>query len=149
MELKRPGIGLSTIILNNKQEILISKRLKDNNEWATPGGHLERFETLEECSSRELFEETNIEINPKNFHFLFFKNIIKKDKDYHYLDFFLVAKLPENQKIINCEPDKHSDWEWVSFEDLLQEKHLFVGLEELKKEMKSNDEFKKRISFLF
>ncbi len=49
----RPKVGMGVIILNDKYEILIGKR-KDNNLFALPGGHLEKFEEVTEGISREI-----------------------------------------------------------------------------------------------
>ena len=37
------------------------------------------YETFEECASRELLEETNINIDPKQFKFISTKNVINKE----------------------------------------------------------------------
>lgn len=55
------------IIFNEENNTLyIQKRSKDRrifpNQWETPGGHLEKGETIIECLFRELKEETNLSL---------------------------------------------------------------------------------------
>ena len=56
------GVGATTLVFNNKNEILLNLR-SDTNNWGIPGGSKELNETLEECAIRELKEETNINVN--------------------------------------------------------------------------------------
>lgn len=59
---------VSAIILNDKQEILLTKRNfdPDKNTWEMPGGFIDKNETAEEAVKREIKEELGINIfNPK------------------------------------------------------------------------------------
>ena len=56
------GVGATTLVFNNKNELLLNLR-SDTNNWGIPGGSKELNETLEECAIRELKEETNINVN--------------------------------------------------------------------------------------
>jgi len=45
----RPGIGVGVFVLNeNKDKFLVSQR-KDCGRYGLPGGHLEKFEGINEC----------------------------------------------------------------------------------------------------
>ena len=55
-------VGSTTLVFNNKNELLLNLR-SDTNTWGIPGGSKELNETLEECAVRELKEETNINVN--------------------------------------------------------------------------------------
>ena len=53
------GIGATTLVFNEKQELLLNLRA-DTNTWGIPGGSMELYETIEETAIRELKEETSI-----------------------------------------------------------------------------------------
>ena len=53
------GVGATTLVLNNKRELLFNLRT-DTGTWGLPGGSMELFETIEETAIRELKEETGI-----------------------------------------------------------------------------------------
>jgi ADP-ribose pyrophosphatase YjhB (NUDIX family) len=68
----RPTACNSVIIIDNK--ILLIKRAMEpqKNRWDIPGGYLDWDETLHECCSRELKEETGLIVEPKNWEFFYY-----------------------------------------------------------------------------
>lgn len=62
---KRPKAGIGIIVLNKDNKILLSKR-SDCKLYGVPGGLLEKYESWEQAASRELKEETNIEVASDN-----------------------------------------------------------------------------------
>jgi 8-oxo-dGTP pyrophosphatase MutT (NUDIX family) len=66
-------IGINALILNDKGELLLSKRGKNSfcgGMRGLPGGHLEKEEPLEEGVARECKEELNITVNPNNIYII-------------------------------------------------------------------------------
>ena len=57
--------GASAIILNDKKQILLQKRV-DNDKWGLPGGCQEISERFEETVIREVKEETNLEVKEED-----------------------------------------------------------------------------------
>lgn len=57
--------GASAIILNDKKQILLQRRV-DNDKWGLPGGCQEIGERFEETIIREVKEETNLDVTEKD-----------------------------------------------------------------------------------
>ena len=57
--------GAGVLIYNEKGQVLLQKR-SDDGTWGNPGGSLELGETIYEAAVREVKEETNLDINPKD-----------------------------------------------------------------------------------
>lgn len=61
------SVGLSCLIINDKEEVLLEKR-RDNGLYCLPGGSIDLDETVIEGVKREVREETGIELlNPRLF----------------------------------------------------------------------------------
>jgi ADP-ribose pyrophosphatase YjhB (NUDIX family) len=54
------AIGTTIIVYNDKNEILLNKRI-DTGTWGIPGGAMEPGESAEETARQELSEETGLE----------------------------------------------------------------------------------------
>jgi len=115
--------GTMTIILNDKNEVLIAKRHKKKkiapNRWNFIGGHVEENESIEESAAREILEEVNLNVS----------NLIKIDEfhanwdNYKFNCHLFITKIIDNSKIkINRE---HSEFIYVDFKDLW--KYNIVG----------------------
>lgn len=58
--------GVSVIVLNNKNQILLQMRA-DTRDWGVIGGALELEESLEEAAERELYEEAGLKTRELKF----------------------------------------------------------------------------------
>jgi 8-oxo-dGTP diphosphatase len=64
MTAERPhSVSVAGVIVDDDGRALLIKR-RDNGKWEPPGGVLEREETIPECLTREVLEETGIKIAP-------------------------------------------------------------------------------------
>lgn len=59
--------GAATIILNEKNQVLLQRRA-DNNNWGLPGGCQELGERFEDTIIREIKEETNLDVTEEDLH---------------------------------------------------------------------------------
>ena len=123
-----PRVGVGVLILDSQDRLLLGKRIvpHEQDTWGPVGGHLECGETIEECAIREAAEEVGLEIcNPS---FLCITNdIFALDK--HYISIFMVARVTTDQKLLNKEPDKVTEWRWFNIGRLPEP--LFLPLQNL------------------
>lgn len=112
----RPLVGLGICVRKNGK-ILLHKRkgLHAPGFWAFPGGHLEKWESFEDCALRELKEEAgNIEI--KNIKHWIAVNTRFYEEDKHYVVILMVADWVSGEPKI-MEPEKCECWEWCDWDN--------------------------------
>jgi 8-oxo-dGTP diphosphatase len=125
--MNRPFVGVSVVLTKNGK-VLLGKRkgAHGNGTWAFPGGHLEFGETVEACATREVLEETKIQI--QSCKKLWITNDVFPGK--HYVTVFVVAYTNEEPTL--CEEDKCEYWQWFEPNELPAP--LFLPIENLLKE---------------
>ncbi len=102
------GVGL--FVFNENKEILMQLRT-DYNQWGFPGGAMELGESFEEVATRELKEETNLEIDEmKLIKVLSGKDTYREypngDKLYDITGIFLIKKYHGELKVNDDESRK-------------------------------------------
>ena len=112
-------VGVSIIVLNEKNEILIGVRKGSHGSglYSLPGGHLEYLEKMETTCSRELDEEIGCHFN--NYEKVgFSEEVFNGEK--HYITLYFKANCPNDKldEIRTMEPDKCEGWEWRAYKDL-------------------------------
>ncbi len=124
---KRPLVGVAVIVIRDGR-VLLGKRRGAHGEgtWALPGGHLELFETLEDCAKREVFEETGLSIG--DIRQAAFTNDIFEGESKHYVTLFVTAQHIDGEAEVR-EPEKCDIWEWFAWEKLPHPR--FLPLENL------------------
>lgn len=118
----RPLIGVGVIVIKNNK-VLLGKRKNSHGDgtWQFPGGHLEFYESIEDCARREVFEETGIHI--KNIRKGTFTNDIFKKENKHYVTLYMISEY-DRGKLELKEPDKCERWDWFGPDDLPEPKFL-------------------------
>ncbi len=95
--------------------------------FARGGGHLEFFESLEDCAKREVLEETGLSIFDVRLATV--TNDIFKKENKHYITIYVKTdNFKGDVKVM--EPDKFKKWQWFDWNEL--PKPLFLPLENLK-----------------
>lgn len=116
---KRPSVGIGVLIVDVHGKILLSKRRKPygRGKLALPGGHVEWMESLVATAKREVKEETGIILENVEEMRDYTEELNLKAKK-HYVTFYLIAAMPDNQRPVDMEPKKHGPWNWYDPFDL-------------------------------
>ncbi|KAL4110125.1 hypothetical protein PRIC1_001818 [Phytophthora ramorum] len=124
----RVGVGVLLMSKKHPDCVLIGQRKGSHGEgkFALPGGHLEMYESWEECAVREVKEETDLDLKgPK---FATVTNDLMEDEDKHYITILMQAVVDDEQTIRNMEPNKCEGWSWVPWADLRARDDMFTPL---------------------
>lgn len=118
-------VGVGVFVLHSSQEsstnpsFLMGKRFNSHGSgtFGLPGGHLEFGEAPEDCATREVLEETGLEISQVQF--LTATNDYMPDEGKHYITLFMVCFRKNEQAVPQVlEPHKCESWDWFSWKDL-------------------------------
>lgn len=125
---KRNGVA---IIVRWKGKILVCQRIgcRDmNGSWQFPGGAIEEGESARHAVTRELWEETGLNLArfgmmPSHYGVSNIGIGIGATDDGHpHVTTFYLIDFEKEPLVVNKEPEKHSDWEWVKKEEFLSRK---------------------------
>ena len=105
-------VGVGPFLLNSRFEILLGKRKGSHGagEWSLPGGHIEKFETIEQATLREIKEETGL-TKVRFLKKLSYSENFFPEEDKHYITCYTLAQLIEGEPQL-IEPDKCEGWQW-------------------------------------
>lgn len=111
------GVGVGAFILNENNELLLQKRAvpAEKDHWCIPGGRLEMFETLEHAVSREVKEETDLDI--RVIRLMGICDHIIQEENLHWVAMSYLCKIESGLPKI-MEPDKASDMKWFDLNNL-------------------------------
>lgn len=115
------------LITENEKLLLVSD---DGNFWYTPGGRLEKGETLTECIIREVEEETGIQVVPQKM--LFIEEFFDKKNKVQKIEVYFITDITRGQLSSNWQDQGGS----VKFAK-------FFSLEEIKNMKRMAPEFLK------
>lgn len=125
MEKYKPIASVGVAVLIGKQgKVLLIKRRSSHGagSWAPPGGHIDYGESVLECASREVKEETGLEI--KNLKVLgFTEDIFEKEKK-HYITIWVKADWASGE--IRQDHEEFSEIGWFDRNKLPKPRVLFL-----------------------
>ena len=112
------GLIIHTLIVNDKGEVLITKRASTNDVlpeyWDIPGGTLEDGEDPTVGAIREVKEETGLNIFES--HLFFQRSDVDLKKNKQFVTLVFLAKNTGTEVILN--PDEHSEYKWINVKDI-------------------------------
>ena len=99
------------------KQLLLGKRISKDQDacWQFPGGHLEADESVIQCASREIREETGLKVKDC-------RHLCFTDKSFsvgvqNYITLFISCDY-ESGKATTLEPEKCECWQWFDYQDL-------------------------------
>lgn len=114
------------VILEEDKKVLVMRRCNTgwmDGKYTLPAGHFDGGETVKRTAVREAKEELGIEISEQDLDIVHVLHIMT---DVEYIAYFLRAKKWTGD-VVNAEPDKCDNIEWVSLDDLPENTIPFVG----------------------
>lgn len=111
-------IPASYLVLRDQDKVLLLRRFNtgyEDGKYGLPAGHVEAGETFTEALIREISEEVNLAIDPKDAHVVHIMH--RKSHDSERVDTFFVVEKYEGE-IKNMEPHKCDDLSWYSLNEL-------------------------------
>lgn len=120
---QRTTIGVGAIIQDDRGRVLLIKRATEpeKGKWGIPGGHVNFQESLQEAITREVKEETGLDVVDSC---LFtYTESIRADKDAHYIIFYFLTRTEGTIKI--SQPEEIADASWHTPEQIKTMKLAF------------------------
>ena len=106
--------------LIHKDMFLLLKRANNPSIWGPPGGKLEKDEDPIEGLQREIKEETNLQIRV-------FQPVTTWFGSFHNITLLSVDYLCTTEKnTVKLSPE-HTDYRWLSLDDLQRDKNLYLS----------------------
>lgn len=107
-------VGVAAILQRDSGAILMGRRKGSHGAgtWSFPGGHLEIGESIYECASRELLEETGLIITPERFRKITFTNDVFENEGKHYITLYVGTIVSDFLNAEVREPTKCDGWLW-------------------------------------
>ena len=144
------GVVVQDPCARNKVFCGIRKGSHGAGTLSLPGGHLELYESWEDCAIREVQEEMNIELEPQSMKLCYVSNDPMPNENKHYVTIFMMGKQQRQEeeeeeeeeeegkeeeypKPVNMEPDKCEGWDSYTIDELkeMDSSKLFGPLKRL------------------
>ncbi|RLN92749.1 hypothetical protein BBJ28_00023698 [Nothophytophthora sp. Chile5] len=137
----RVGVGVLLMSKKHPNCVLIGQRKGSHGagKFALPGGHLEMYESWQECAIREVKEETDLDLTeaklafrevsesePCSISIYWFAAAASTEK--HYITILMQAVVDDEQPVRNMEPNKCVGWTWERWSDLRARDDMFTPL---------------------
>lgn len=125
------------LIVNERNELLVATRASDPAKGTLdlPGGFVDMYETAEEAVTREVKEETNLELIDVSYLFSIPNIYVYSDFEVHTLDMVYLCKI-EGVPNVKAEDDV-AKLEFIRIEDLNPELFGLTSIREVIKRVKN------------
>ncbi len=144
---KKPRVRVAGILIIDNKILLIEHAKKDKKYWLVPGGGIEWGESAKEALIREYQEETNLDIEVKEF--LFMSETISPTKEKHVINLYFSINLKSDIKEMKIGDEENlSDLSFMSKEDL-QTIKLYPNIKETLLSILSNEKVSSHLGLLW
>ena len=134
MALSKKSAGAVVFYLKNEEPIyLLLRNTLKKTFWAFPKGQIEKNESEEQAATREVKEETNLDIKiipgfrqEQNWYYQLEGQTIKKNA------VFFIAEVSEQEMRNTKISDEHEDFSWFNYEDAKKVSNIKSNREMLK-----------------
>jgi len=123
-----PRVG-AAVIVTHQQRVLFGKRVVASEEfvWQLPGGWIELGEFPEQAASREVAEETGLELNELRFVGLTNNKFSDQDQS---ISIYFEGECSNPEQKDNRESARCEQWVWMQWQEL--QNNLYLPLQLLK-----------------
>ena len=143
----KPRIRVAGITIQGDEILLIEHTKKDKKYWLVLGGGVDWGESTEQALIREYKEETNLDIEVKDF--LFFSEAISPDKNKHVINlYFLVIVKNDSEPMKIGDESNLSDLRYVSKEEIKDIK-LYPNIKEQLLKILNNEQMSSYLGLLW
>ena len=88
---ENPRVRVAAVIVKDEQILLVRHEKSGRTYWLLPGGGVDFGETLPQAITREVREETNLDIKPEKL--LFVSDAIQPDRKRHIVNVYFEATI--------------------------------------------------------
>ena len=143
----RPRVRVAGIVIQKNSILLIQHIKNEKKYWLVPGGGVDWGESLEEALIREYKEETNLDIEVKDF--LFFSETISPDKNKHVINLYFLVKIKNDSETMKIGNETNlSDLKYVSKEEI-QNIKLYPNIKEQLMKILNNEKMTPYLGLLW
>ena len=143
----RPRVRVAGIVIQKNSILLIQHIKNEKKYWLVPGGGVDWGESLEEALIREYKEETNLDVEVKDF--LFFSETISPDKNKHVINLYFLVKIKNDSETMKIGNETNlSDLKYVSKEEI-QNIKLYPNIKEQLMKILNNEKMTPYLGLLW
>ena len=143
----RPRVRVAGIVIQENSILLIQHIKNEKKYWLVPGGGVDWGESLEDALIREYKEETNLDIEVKDF--LFFSETISPDKNKHVINLYFLVKIKNDSETMKIGNETNlSDLKYVSKEEI-QNIKLYPNIKEQLMKILNNEKMTPYLGLLW
>ena len=113
----RPVVGVATVVVKDGSILIGEDARKGDAVYGVPGGHWESGETLKECATREVKEESGVVCG--NVTLISVYDFYREDKRRSYVTIGMKADY-ESGILTDLQEEGRLNWDWYTPQDALR-----------------------------